>query len=248
MFLLTNADSPFPERNLGGRATSPAIRPDQGCRWKIQTETANGLGAGVPSSPWGVSHKGASVADPAHLCPRELLSQTVGFPSDRLPPASICPRIFRAGTQPGGFFQKIQPEMEMVAEWRVRIPLGRLSHEERFQRGRGRENNFKNYGMTLRLFRCTEEKKFVPPVHTYSEKEVFHANKTAFHHRCLKGIGGSSSQDHLCPLHGTTERASTASESSCLHRDRSGADQDFFPTRPRSKIETTSWRRNDFPP
>ena len=117
-----------------------------------------------------------------------------------------------------------------------------------FPTGAGPRKQFQKLRDDTRLFRCTEEKKFVPPVHTYSEKEVFHANKTAFHHRCLKGIGGSSSQDHLCPLHGTTERASTASESSCLHRDRSGADQDFFPTRPRSKIETTSWRRNDFPP
>lgn len=75
--------------------------------------------------------------------------------------------------------------------WRARIPPGRLSHEGGFQR----EDlvpltRFQKQRDDTPLFRCTKEKKFVP-VHTYSETEVFHANKTAFHHRCLQGIGGS---------------------------------------------------------
>lgn len=127
--------STVPREKSGGWATFPVTRLDQGCRRKIRTETANGLGGGVPASPWGRFQRGGS-----HCRPRSAPESFFPKPSafrplgDRPPP--FAPHFSGFQTMPGEFFQKIRPEMEMVAEWPVRFPLGRLSHEERFQRGR----------------------------------------------------------------------------------------------------------------
>ena len=152
---------------------------------------------------------------------QELLSQAVRFTPAERPTATICPTFFGVADPTRGFFQKIQPETEMVEEWRAHIPLGRLSHEERFQRENGGSprNPFQNQRNHTRLESCTKEKKFLP-VHTYSEKEVPHAHKTSIHHRCRPRVGDSKTQDLLRTRQRLDQGTATAPEQALFHRPR----------------------------